>query len=76
MISYRPTKNGERYQLLEIEPRSARPLRQTELAGPVGPISFGSGALWMGRATPTVGLVRIDPATLRQRLFADDLDLG
>jgi hypothetical protein len=76
MISYQPSKNGERYQLLKIDPRSVRPLRETELAGPVGPISFGSGALWMGRASPTVSLIRIDPTTLQQRLVADNLDLG
>jgi hypothetical protein len=75
MISFHETKNGERYQLLKIDPSSARPLAQRELAGPVGPISFGNNALWMGRATPTVSLIRIDPTTLHQRLFANNLDL-
>jgi outer membrane protein assembly factor BamB len=73
VVSFRETKNGELYKLFKIDPRTARVVRQARLAGPVGSISFGSGALWLGRALPSVSVMRIDPASLRTRLFAKNL---
>jgi hypothetical protein len=73
MINLRETKSGERYRLFKIDPRSTRVVRQARLAGPLGPVAFGSGALWTGRATPTVSVIRIDPKTLAERVFATNL---
>jgi len=73
LISFRETKGQETYELLKIDPRAARVVRRAKLAGPVGGISFGSGALWMGRAVPSVSVTRIDPSTLQGRLFANNL---
>ena len=73
MISLRVRKAGESYELFKIDPRATHVVRHVELAGPVGPISFGNGALWMGRATPTVSLIRIVSRTLRAQLFAKNL---
>jgi hypothetical protein len=74
MVSFRETSAGEAYELLEIDPRTERVVKQATLDGPVGNISFGSGALWMGRDVPTVSVIRIDPITLRARVFATKLD--
>jgi outer membrane protein assembly factor BamB len=74
MVSFRETSAGEAYELLEIDPRTERIVKQATLDGPVGNISFGSGALWMGRDVPTVSVIRIDPITLRARVFATKLD--
>jgi hypothetical protein len=73
MISLRETKAGQRYELLKIDERAAHVIRRANLPGPVGPISFGNRYLWMGRATPTVSVIRIDPKTLKERLFANNL---
>lgn len=73
IISFRESKTGERYELSKIDPRTARVVKQASLAGPVGGISFGSGALWLGRAIPSVSVVRIDPTTLREHMFAQNL---
>ena len=73
MINLRETKSGECYRLFKIDPRSTRVVRQARLAGPLGPVAFGSGALWTGRATPTVSVIRIDPKTLAERVFAKNL---
>ena len=72
-VSLRSGKAGESYELFKVDPGTARVVKHANLAGPVGAISFGSDALWMGRASPTVGLVRIDPRTLTERLFAKNL---
>jgi hypothetical protein len=76
MISFRQSAQGTRYALLKIDPRATSVLAQTELASPIGPISFGNGALWIGRSAPTVSLIQINATNLRQRLFASNLDLG
>jgi outer membrane protein assembly factor BamB len=73
MISLRATKTGESYELFKIDSHPTRVVTHVRLAGPVGPIAFGNGALWMGRATPTVSVIRIDPRTLQQQLFAKNL---
>lgn len=73
MLSLHEAGGHETYELLKIDPRSDRVVKRAKLAGPVGGISFGSGALWLGRAVPTVRVIRIDPETLRGRLFAKDL---
>jgi hypothetical protein len=73
MISFRATKTGESYELFKIDTHATRVVRHLRLAGPVGAISFGNGALWMGRATPTVSVIRIDPRTLQKQLFAKNL---
>jgi hypothetical protein len=44
-----------------------------QLPSPISSISFGNGALWMGHATPTVSVIRIDPRTLHRQLFAKNL---
>ena len=74
MVSFRETTTGEVYELFKIDPRTARIVKQTKLDGPVGNLSFGSGALWMGRAYPTVSVIRIDPRTLQARVFAKNLE--
>jgi hypothetical protein len=74
MVSFRETAASEVYELFKIDPRTARIVKQTKLAGPVGNISFGSGALWMGRAFPNVSVIRVDPATLQARVFAKNLE--
>ena len=48
-------------------------VRRAKLAGPVGGISYGSGALWLGRAVPSVSVTRIDPRTLHGHLLAKNL---
>lgn len=73
MISLRETKGLQTYELFKIDPRAARVVRQARFAGPVGGISFGSGALWMGRAVPSVSVTRIDPRTLQVHLLAKNL---
>ena len=73
VVSLRSGKSGESYELFKVDPGTARVVKHAKLAGPVGAISFGSDALWMGRARPTVGLIRIDPRTLAERLFAKNL---
>ena len=73
MISFRVTKAGESYELFKIGPHGTHVVKHVELAGPVGPISFGNGVLWMGRATPSVSVIRIAPRTLRAQVFAKNL---
>jgi hypothetical protein len=74
MVSFRETTTGEVYELLKIDPRTARIVKHARLDGPVGNISFGSGALWMGRASPSVSVIRVNPITLQARVFAKNLD--
>jgi hypothetical protein len=74
MVSFRETTTGEVYVLSKVDPRTARIVKQTKIGGPVGNISFGSGALWTGRAAPTVTVIRIDPITLKARVFAKNLE--
>jgi hypothetical protein len=74
MVSLCETKKGEVYQLLKIDPRTDRIVNQMKLDGPIDNISFGSGALWMGRALPAVSLIRVDPLTLKTRVIADSLE--
>jgi outer membrane protein assembly factor BamB len=74
MIAYRETRTGERYELLEIDPADDRVLATAPLQGPVGGIAFGDGALWIGQPSANVGLLRVDPATLKERVFASKLE--
>lgn len=74
MIAFREAPGGEHDELTEIDPSHERVAAQTPLQGPVGGMSFGAGALWIGRPTAHVGLLRVDPATLRARLFATGLE--
>ena len=73
-VSVRRAGTGLRYALLEIDPRTMRIVKQAPLDGPVGNISVGNGALWMGRDFGRVDLLRVDPVTLQERVFARDLD--
>jgi hypothetical protein len=73
MISLRTTKTGESYELFKINTHATRVVRHVRLPSPISSISFGNGALWMGRATPTVSVIRIDPRTLHRHLFAKNL---
>jgi hypothetical protein len=73
MVSFRETKAGERYTLYKINPRSARAVKQARLIGPVGNISYGSSALWAGRAQPNVNVMRINPTTLQAHVLAKNL---
>jgi hypothetical protein len=70
------THGAGSYRLVEIDPRPGRIVATAAIDGPVGSIAYGSGALWLGRDTTSVSLLRIDPRTLRQRLFATRLDLA
>jgi hypothetical protein len=70
VVSVRSGKTGESYELFKVDPGAARVVKHAKLAGPVGAISVRSDALWMGRARPTVGLIRIESRTLAERLFA------
>ena len=74
MVSFRETTTGEVYELLKIDPRTAHIVKQAKLDGPVGNISFGNGALWVGRASANVSVIRVNPISLRARLFAKNLD--
>jgi hypothetical protein len=74
MLSFRETSAEEVYELFKVDPRTEQIVEQARLNGPVGNISFGSGALWAGRATPTVCVIRIDPFTLHARVFATNLE--
>jgi hypothetical protein len=74
MVSFRETTTGEVYELLKIDPPTAHVVERTKLDAPVGNISFGNGALWMGRASPNVSVIRVNPISLHARLFAKNLD--
>jgi hypothetical protein len=50
-----------------------RVVAQRRFAGTTGGVAFGNGALWIGRAVPSVGVLRVDPRTLRLRVFASIL---
>lgn len=61
---------GQSYELLKIHPARMEIVARTRLLGSLGGLSFGNGALWIGRSGPSVGVLRIEPRTLRSRLFA------
>jgi hypothetical protein len=74
MIAFRETRAGERYELLAIDPEQGRVLATAPLQGPVGGMAFGDGALWIGQPSAHVRLLRVDPATLKERVFATRLE--
>jgi hypothetical protein len=74
MIAFRETRGGERYELLAIDPTGNRVVARAPLQGPVGGMSFGDGALWIGQPSAYVNLLRVDPRTLKARLFASNLE--
>ena len=74
LLSFREIRAGEVYELFKVDPRAEHIVEQAKIDGPVGNISFGSGALRAGRATPTVSVIRIDPITLHARVFATNLE--
>jgi hypothetical protein len=74
MIAFRETPAGEHYELIEIDPGHEHVVAYAPLQGPVGGMSFGDGALWIGQPSAYVGLLRVDPATLKARLFATRLE--
>ncbi len=74
MIAFRETQSGERYELIAIDPKHERVAARALLQGPVGGMAFGDGALWIGQPAAFVNLLRVDPATLKARLFATKLD--
>jgi outer membrane protein assembly factor BamB len=74
MIVFRETHAGERYELLAIDPAHKRVLASERLQGPVGGMAFGDGALWIGQPSAYVGLLRVDPATLKEKSFATNLE--
>lgn len=74
MIAFRETARGERYELVAIDPRRDRVLACAPIEGPVGGMAFGDGALWIGQPSSYVNLLRVDPRTLKVRLFASSLE--
>lgn len=74
MIAFRETRASERYELIEIDPRHERVVAHAPLAGPVGGMAFGDGALWVGQPSAYVDLLRVDPKTLKVKLFASKLE--
>ena len=74
MIAFRETSAGERYELVAIDPAHDRVVARAPLQGPVGGMAFGDGALWIGQPSTYVGLLRVDPTTLKERVFATKLD--
>jgi len=74
---------GRRYVLQKLEPRRMRVVGGRVLRAPLGGLSYGQEALWIGRATPRPGggsadveLLRVDPRTLLVRVAARNLDIG
>jgi len=63
----------QRYELLEVDPRNLRVVARTRITNRADAIAYGDGAVWLGRDVPTVSVVRVDPTTLRQTLFAANL---
>jgi hypothetical protein len=59
---------------MKIDPRHERVIARAPLQGPVGGMSFGDGALWIGQPAAFVNLLRVDPATLKAKLFATNLE--
>lgn len=74
MVSFEETPTRETHELLKIDPRRMRIVGHIELTGSIGGIAYGNNALWIGRALPTVSVLRVDPTTLTKRLFASNLD--
>jgi outer membrane protein assembly factor BamB len=76
MIAFRETPAGEQYELIDVDPRHERVAAKAPLQGPVGGMSFGDGALWIGQPAAFVNLLRVDPKTLKAKLFATKLDIA
>jgi len=74
MIALTDPSAGGRYALLAIDPSRERVVGRAPLQGPVGGMSFGDGALWIGRPSAAVDLLRVDPVTLKAMLFATKLE--
>jgi len=70
LLTFRPTRAGTTSAVLKIDPSRMRVVAQRRFAGSTGGMAFGNGALWIGRAVPGVGVLRLDPVTLRLRVFA------
>jgi hypothetical protein len=73
-VVLRQAAGSERDQLLKIDPHHEQIVVRAALEGPASSVSYGSGALWIGRDTATVSVLQVDPHTLKQTLIATNLD--
>jgi hypothetical protein len=72
VLATQRTKGHTRYELSKYDLR-LRLLGRTFVGGSADSLAFGSGGLWIGRARPTVSVVRVDPRSLRLKVFATGL---
>jgi hypothetical protein len=70
LLTHRYARAGTTSAVLKIDPARMQVVARRRFAGTTGGMAFGSGALWIGRAVPGVGVLRLDPVTLRLRVFA------
>jgi hypothetical protein len=73
LLTFRWGGGREVSTVLKVDPTRMRVVARRRFAGTTGGMAFGDGALWIGRAVPGVGVLRIDPRTLRLRVFASIL---
>jgi hypothetical protein len=69
LVTYRPGRAHNAYAVLKVDPAQMRVVGRRPLVGTPGGMAFGNGALWIGRSVPTVAVLRVDPKTLRLRVF-------
>jgi hypothetical protein len=69
LLTYRPGRAHNAYAVLKVDPTRMRVVARRPLVGTPGGMAFGNGALWIGRSVPAIGVLRVDPRTLRLRVF-------
>ena len=69
LVTYRAGRAENAYALLKIDPAGMRVVGRRPLLGTPGGMAFGNGALWIGRSVPSAAVLRVDPTTLRLRVF-------
>jgi hypothetical protein len=71
-LSVRRTKTDLRYTLSKYD-RNLRLIGRRAVGNSADSVAFGSGGVWIGRNRPSVGVIRVDPQTMRSKVFAAGL---
>jgi hypothetical protein len=71
-LSVKRTKSDLRYELSKYD-RRLRLIGRRYVGSSADSLAVGSGGAWIGRNKPSVGVIRVDPQSLRLKIFAKGL---
>jgi hypothetical protein len=72
LLGLQRTKGGVQYSLSKYDGH-LRLLGRRNVGSSADSVAFGDGVVWIGRARPSVSVVRVDPQSLRLKVVASGL---